>query len=211
MSNDIKFNGIFQKGRKHPLFGTPVITPFAYAWADFLISIVYTPFAIVVLTGTALKVFSTLALCHFAIMLITDYKTYLPLNVPELPMIFMNMCDLTIIVGGIICPLFMDGFVGPIKIIFPMINLILGPCVYIFLDPFPPDQPVDVPVSLTLTSSSEHSLLSSTSSSSLTAVPTTAASASSSPPFTQLTTPLITPTNSTITTTTTTDNSEMTD
>jgi hypothetical protein len=128
---------IWQSGKKHPIYGTPLLQPYLYAWVDLIIGAAYTPFALTALTGTAQKVYATIGVFHFMLLILTDYATYIPINVPEVPLIYMNMLDYFVVGADITLPFLIDGFGdGALKIAFPCINLILGPLL-ILLDPTP--------------------------------------------------------------------------
>jgi hypothetical protein len=137
-AGDVVDDGIWQRGRRHPLFGTPVVKPAYYAWADLVVGLTYTPLVLVLLRGTALKVFLALGVLHLALVVTSDYKAKVPLNVPYVPLVYMNALDTVVILCGIALPFLVDGFDGPMKVFFPVFNILLVPTVHVFLDPCPP-------------------------------------------------------------------------
>lgn len=71
------------------------------------------------------------------LLILTDYASFVPLNVPEIPLLYMNILDHFVVLADIILPFVIDGFGnGILKTAFPLINLVLGPLV-LFLDPTP--------------------------------------------------------------------------
>ena len=131
-----KGNLLFQSNRNHSLFKTPLFKPYVYVIIDVIGSIYFTAIALLLLEGNAQTLYLCYLSVHVTLLVFSDYKSRFPLNLPYIPLIYMNYFDYGLIILGFTVPFFVDGcgdFAGNLLII---TNIALIPFLAM-LDPKP--------------------------------------------------------------------------